>query len=197
MDSSLVVPTFPALQERYNATYAEINYTVAIPALALAVSPLFWTPFASIYGRRIVFIVGCALAFAATIGSAVATTYSGYMATRFLQGWGVGPASTVGLQMLEDIYSEFERGEKVGYWTASIDLGKCLHAYVARTDCGIARRIAVWPTCWGICGHSFIRVASLVDCHSIWNASRGYGGIPTGNRTRQKRGCRENAIYQL
>jgi sugar phosphate permease len=51
-------------------------------------------------------------------------TYSGYMVARFLQGWGVGPASTVGLQMLQDIYSELERGEKVGYWTASIDLGK-------------------------------------------------------------------------
>lgn len=45
------------------------------------------------------------------------------MVARFLQGWGVGPASTVGLQMLQDIYSEFERGEKVGYWTAAIDLG--------------------------------------------------------------------------
>jgi sugar phosphate permease len=60
----------------------------------------------------------------ATIGSAVANTYSGYMVSRFIQGWGVGPASTVGLQMLQDIYSELERGEKVGYWTASIDLGE-------------------------------------------------------------------------
>lgn len=61
--------------------------------------------------------------FVATLGSAVANTYAGYMVCRFLQGWGVGPASTVGLQMLQDIYSELERGEKVGYWTASIDLG--------------------------------------------------------------------------
>ncbi|KAG8825047.1 hypothetical protein FRC17_008880 [Serendipita sp. 399] len=45
------------------------------------------------------------------------------MVLRFLQGWGAGPASTVGLQMLQDIYSELERGEKIGYWTASIDLG--------------------------------------------------------------------------
>jgi MFS family permease len=117
------VPTFPQLQEHFHATYAQINYTVAVPALALAISPLFWTPFADIYGRRIVFIAGAALAFAATIGSGLTQTYAGYMVTRFLQGWGVGPASTVGLQMLQDIYSNLERGEKVGYWTASIDLG--------------------------------------------------------------------------
>lgn len=89
-------------------------------------SPLFWTPFANIYGRRIVFIFGCGLAFAATVGSALAPTYAIYVVTRFLQGWGVGPASTVGLQMLQDVYSELERGEKVGYWTASIDLGNVL-----------------------------------------------------------------------
>ena len=39
-------------------------------------------------------IVGCLIAFVATIGSAVAKSYSGYMAARFFQGWGVGPASS-------------------------------------------------------------------------------------------------------
>ncbi|PVF94773.1 MFS general substrate transporter [Serendipita vermifera] len=121
--TTVTVPTFTQLQEHFHATYAQINYTVAVPALALAISPLFWTPFADIYGRRIVFIVGGALAFAATIGSGLTNSYAGYMVARFLQGWGVGPASTVGLQMLQDIYSNLERGEKVGYWTASIDLG--------------------------------------------------------------------------
>ncbi|KAG8835903.1 hypothetical protein FRC20_003801 [Serendipita sp. 405] len=121
--TTVTVPTFQQLQEVYKASYAQINYSVAIPALSLAISPLFWTPFADIYGRRIVCIAGCALAFGASIGSALVKTYAGYMVLRFLQGWGAGPASTVGLQMLQDIYSELERGEKIGYWTAAIDLG--------------------------------------------------------------------------
>jgi len=68
-------------------------------------------------------VAACFVAFVASIGSALATNYAGYMAARFMQGWGVGPASTVGLAMLQDIYSEQERGEKVGYWTLAIDLG--------------------------------------------------------------------------
>lgn len=75
-------------------------------------------------------IVGCLVAFVASIGSALATNYSGYMAARFMQGWGAGPASTVGLAMLQDIYSELERGEKVGYWTLAIDLGMQVYAYL-------------------------------------------------------------------
>jgi MFS family permease len=94
--TTVTVPTFSSLQAQYNISNEQVNYTVAIPALALAVSPLFWSPFADTYGRRTVMIVGCFIAFIATIGSAVANNYGGYMAARFFQGWGVGPASTVG-----------------------------------------------------------------------------------------------------
>ena len=124
----VLVPTFLQLQVAYNVDYTRINYTVALPALALAVSPLFWTPLADIYGRRTVMIVACFVAFVASIGSALANNYAGYMVARFMQGWGVGPASTVGLTMLQDIYSELERGEKVGYWTLAIDLGTSICA---------------------------------------------------------------------
>ncbi|KAF8314783.1 MFS general substrate transporter [Clavulina sp. PMI_390] len=113
-----------ALQTKLNATYVQIaQYSVAIPALGLAISPLFWTPLAKTYGRRPVMIIGVLIAFVSCIGAAVTSTYGGYMTARFFQGWGVGPASTVGLQILEDIWDSSERGQKVGYWTISIDLG--------------------------------------------------------------------------
>jgi MFS family permease len=89
-----------ALQEKFHASYVQIaQYSVAIPALALAVSPLFWTPLAKSYGRRPIMIFGVFIAFISCIGAAVTKTYGGYMTARFFQGWGVGPASTVGLQV--------------------------------------------------------------------------------------------------
>lgn len=75
-------------------------------------------------------IVACLVAFVASIGSALANNYAGYMVARFMQGWGAGPASTVGLAMLQDIYSELERGEKVGYWTLAIDLGTQVNTHL-------------------------------------------------------------------
>lgn len=50
-----------------------------------------------IYGRRSVFIVGTIISLVSTIGVSVADTYGGYMAGRFFQGFGVSPASTVGM----------------------------------------------------------------------------------------------------
>ncbi|KAF8605322.1 MFS general substrate transporter, partial [Ceratobasidium sp. AG-I] len=110
-------------QTYFGITYEQVTYTVAVPALALATSPFFWTPLAEALGRRSAMILGCLVAFCASVGVALERTYSGYMAFRFLQGWGVGPASTVGLQILEDMYLEHERGQKVGYWCLSIDIG--------------------------------------------------------------------------
>lgn len=81
-----------------------MNWTVAIPALGLAIGPLFWSSLADIYGRRVIFIVGTTIALISTIGVAVADTYGGYMAGRFFQGFGVSPASTVGMTVGEAFF---------------------------------------------------------------------------------------------
>lgn len=117
------VPSFALVMEQYDISLAEMNWTVAVPALGLSLGPLIWSSLADIYGRRIVFIVGTTMAFASTIGAAKAPTYSGYMAARFFQGLGAAPASTVGLAIINDMFYEYERGQKVGLWVLAIDQG--------------------------------------------------------------------------
>lgn len=121
--TTTTVPSFPVLQETYDASLEQINWTVAIPALGLSLGPLIWASPADIVGRRPIFIAGTIIALAATIGAALATTYSGYMAARFFQGFGVSPAANVGLAIINDIFFEHQRGQKVGLWVLAIDLG--------------------------------------------------------------------------
>jgi Na+/melibiose symporter-like transporter len=80
--TTVTVPSFPLLQTQYGISYAQVNWTVALPALGLMLGPLLWSSLADIYGRRVVFIVGTVIALVATIGAAVARNYSGYMAAR-------------------------------------------------------------------------------------------------------------------
>jgi len=101
------VPSFPEIQAQFDITYSEVNWTVAIPALGLAVGPLFWSSLSDIYGRRIIFIIGTVISLGSTIGAAVANTYGGYMAARFFQGFGVSPASTVGMAVGKYFRSAF------------------------------------------------------------------------------------------
>jgi len=80
--TTITVPSFPQLQEQYGISYAQVNWTVAIPALGLTVGPLIWSSLADIVGRRVIFIVGTVIAFFSTIGAALAPDYSLYMAAR-------------------------------------------------------------------------------------------------------------------
>ena len=121
--TTTTVPSFAQLQTDLNISYSQVNWTVAIPALGLAFGPLFWSSFADIYGRRIIFIVGTTIALVSTIGAAVAKNYGGYMAARFFQGFGVSPGATVGMAVVGDLFFEYERGQKLGLWVLAIDAG--------------------------------------------------------------------------
>lgn len=121
--TTTTVPSFAQLQTDLNITYSQVNWTVAIPALGLAAGPLFWSSLSDIYGRRIIFIIGTIISFAATIGAAKPGNYSGYMAARFFQGFGVSPAATVGMAVVGDLFFEYERGQKLGLWVLAIDSG--------------------------------------------------------------------------
>ncbi|KAL2267354.1 hypothetical protein VTJ83DRAFT_4631 [Remersonia thermophila] len=121
--TTTTVPSFPELQETYDATLEQINWTVAIPALGLSLGPLIWASPADIIGRRAIVILGTTIALVATIGAALAPTLDGYMAARFFQGFGVSPAANVGLAIINDIFFEHERGQKLGLWVLAIDQG--------------------------------------------------------------------------
>jgi MFS family permease len=79
------------------------------------------------------------IALVSTIGAAVANSFNGYMAgsrpdftlfvfpdnhvARFLQGFGVSPAATVGMAIINDLFFEHERGQKLGLWVLALDMG--------------------------------------------------------------------------
>jgi MFS family permease len=121
--TTMTVPSLLEIQSLYGISTEQTNWTIAIPALGLAFGPLFWSSLANIYGRRIIFIAGTVTARASTIGAAYAPDFGGYMAARFLQGFGVSPAATVGLAIIYDLFFEYQRGQKVGLCVLAIDIG--------------------------------------------------------------------------
>ncbi|GES63888.1 MFS transporter [Aspergillus terreus] len=124
--TTTTVPSFPDIQTQFDISYSQVNWTVAIPALGLSVGPLFWSSLSDIYGRRIIFILGTIIALVSTVGAAVADTYGGYMTARFFQGFGVSPGSTVGMAVVNDLFFDYERGQKLGLWVLAIDSGLLL-----------------------------------------------------------------------
>ena len=121
--TTTTVPSFAKLQQELEISYAQVNWTVAIPALGLALGPLFWSSLSDIYGRRLIFIIGTLIALISSVGAAIANNYGGYMAARFFQGFGVSPGATVGMAVVNDLFFDYERGQKLGLWVLAIDAG--------------------------------------------------------------------------
>ncbi|OBT62318.1 hypothetical protein VE03_09066 [Pseudogymnoascus sp. 23342-1-I1] len=129
--TTTTIPSFALLQEQFNATYTEVNWTFAISNLGLAIGPLLTGSLADTYGRRPVMICGCIIALVASGCTSIKTiSLNGYMTARFFQGLGSAPASNVGLSIINDLSWEHERGQRIGLWTMSVGAGGFVGAVV-------------------------------------------------------------------
>lgn len=118
------IPSFFLLEEQFHASYSQVNWTLAIPSLGLAIGPLLFSSLADIWGRRPILIGTCALTMLATGGTTIKSlSYGAYMFFRFLQGVGAGPCTVIGFGIIRDISWEHERGFNVGIWVLSLDVG--------------------------------------------------------------------------
>ncbi|CAI7629541.1 unnamed protein product [Penicillium glandicola] len=118
------IASFSLLEEQFDASYSEVNWTLAIPSLGLGTGALLLSKLADTWGRRPVLISTCAFTMLATGCTTVKSfSYEAYMAFRFLQGLGAGPCTVIGFGIIRDISWEHERGFNVGLWVLSVDTG--------------------------------------------------------------------------
>ncbi|KAJ5050535.1 uncharacterized protein L3040_002412 [Drepanopeziza brunnea f. sp. 'multigermtubi'] len=115
------------LSNHFQASESQLHWISRIPSLGLAISPLLAPVPASRYGRRVVMVSGTAIALLASgctsLVSANGISLSGYLAARFFQGFGMGPAANVGLAIVNDLTWEHERGFRVGVWALAGNQG--------------------------------------------------------------------------
>jgi MFS family permease len=121
------IPSFFLLEDQFNATYSQTNWTFAISAFGLIFGPLLSGGLADIYGRRICMIVTTAVALLATGCTSIhGQSLGAYMFERFLQGLGAGSACNLGLSIINDVSFQHERGLRVGLWAIAANMGTFL-----------------------------------------------------------------------
>ncbi|KIY00945.1 uncharacterized protein Z520_03611 [Fonsecaea multimorphosa CBS 102226] len=121
------VPSFSLLEEQFDASYNQVNWSFGISAFGLAFGPLVTSSLAETYGRRVVTIIATAIAVLASGCTSIKGQSIGqYMAARFFQGFAAGPAANVGLSIINDISWEHERGYRIGLWAMAANIGSVL-----------------------------------------------------------------------
>lgn len=110
------------------------------------VGPLFIVPFASVYGRRPIYLAGNLLAATANLIAGNSATWSGVMITRAIAGIGGGSVVAIGAATICDLYFMHERGFYMGIFTFFLTNGP----HIAPLIGGFTAQNLGWRYCFTI-----------------------------------------------
>ncbi|EIN13032.1 MFS general substrate transporter [Punctularia strigosozonata HHB-11173 SS5] len=129
--SSAFLPSIPQIANDLNVSQSVVNYTVAIFLVSIGVAPLVWAPYATIYGRRPIYLVSLPIFVVASIGVALSRSLVALIITRIIQGAGSSSVLSVGAGTIGDIYRPTERGRAMGVFYAGVLVGPSLAPLIA------------------------------------------------------------------
>ncbi|KAF2239815.1 MFS general substrate transporter [Viridothelium virens] len=109
--------------EEFKITAEAASGLVSYPNLAYGFGSLVLVPAYLKFGRRPILLLSLLTYIAGLIGSSQATTYSGLMAARVIQGFGSSVCEAIPVQLVNDIFFLHERGKRIGIYTICLCLG--------------------------------------------------------------------------
>ena len=86
----VILPSFPALAERFNTSSADIALSVSLFAIGLSFSLMVVGPLSDSLGRKKLLLAGMAVAIAGALGCMAATEYRWFLLFRMVQAVGCG-----------------------------------------------------------------------------------------------------------
>jgi len=101
---SLYLPSLPAISSSLNVLPALVQLTVVYYVIGIGISQLFYGPLSDHYGRKKTVLFGVYIFFLGTVLAAFSKTIDILLVARFIQGVGIGAATTISRAVLRDIF---------------------------------------------------------------------------------------------
>ena len=116
LGSGLLNPAFVAVAKDLHVTVEQASYTTTVFILFTGVFPLLLTPFANVYGRRVLYLIFTTVAIVGYVSSASSPTWGGVMAGRVVSGIGSSVSLGLGAATICDLFVQGERGLPMGIY---------------------------------------------------------------------------------
>jgi DHA1 family 2-module integral membrane pump EmrD-like MFS transporter len=101
---SLYLPSLPAISSRLHALPTLVQLTVVYYVIGIGISQLFYGPLSDHYGRRKIVLYGVYIFLTGTVLAMYSPTIDILLMARFIQGIGIGSATTISRAILRDIF---------------------------------------------------------------------------------------------
>ncbi len=111
------LPSFRSIAAEFHLGVDAVQQTLTVFLLAMAVMTLFHGTLSDAVGRRPVILGGLAIYFAASVGAALANSFSSLLFCRLLQGMSAGAGLVVGRAMIRDRFSGPDAQTVMSYTT--------------------------------------------------------------------------------
>lgn len=123
ISSTTVLSAVPEVAAEFHTTGSIINLTNALYLVAMGISPMFWGPISTVFGRRWPCIASLGLFFAFSIGTALSPNLAGFFIFRIFTAFQGTSMLIIGSSALGDIYRPVERGTALGWFLSGTLIG--------------------------------------------------------------------------
>ena len=120
LSTDMYLPALPAIRAAFAATTADVQLTLSVFLVGLALGQLALGPLSDRFGRRPVLIGGMALYFLASVACMVAPSVEALMAARLVQAVGVCAGGVVGRAVVRDIFGREEAARMLSHVATAI-----------------------------------------------------------------------------
>lgn len=118
IDGTVVNVALPILQEKLNASVAEIQWVVESYALMLSALILVGGVMGDKYGRKLIFSIGTAIFAVSSLWCGLVSGATGLIVARGVQGVGAALLVPGGLAIISAVFPKKERAKAIGTWSA-------------------------------------------------------------------------------
>ena len=98
------LPALPAVQKHFGGSASDVQLTVSLPLLALAIGTLFWGVLSDRFGRRPMMLTGMLMFFCGNLACIFAPTIEMLIAGRLFQGFGGAACVVISRAIVGDLY---------------------------------------------------------------------------------------------
>jgi DHA1 family bicyclomycin/chloramphenicol resistance-like MFS transporter len=119
---NILVPAIPSMVAKFATDPANVQLTVSLYLLGLAVAQLVFGPLSDRFGRRPVVLAGLALATIASTAAIFAASIAGLITARVAQSLGASTGQTIGRAIIRDLYDREHAASMIGLVTSVVVL---------------------------------------------------------------------------
>jgi DHA1 family bicyclomycin/chloramphenicol resistance-like MFS transporter len=179
---SIYTPVMPLVGADLHASADSVKLTLTTYMLGFAAAQLFYGPLSDRYGRRPVLLGGVLFFTLTTFGCSLATSISGLIGLRILQGLGAASGAVLSRALTRDAYS-FKEMPVVMSWIA---LGMNIAPSISPTLGGfLAERLGWRSTFWFVGGFGLVLLVilslGLAETNKHRSAQVGLGNLLRGS----------------